>query len=129
MTEPEDPSSLKNLDARLSEAQARRSAERERGTRAEGRSPGAGMGLGFRVAVDLLAALMVGVGIGVLLDKWLETKPWFLIVFFLLGSAAGILNVFRLMGGYGYSVGYRKAAERKDEDERRPDDRPGPRGE
>jgi ATP synthase protein I len=128
MTEPDDPSSLKDLDERLSEAQARRSAERDRGKRAAGRAPGAGMGLGFRVAVDILAALMVGVGIGVLLDRWLGTKPWFLIVFFLLGSAAGILNVFRLMGGYGYSVGYRKAAEDKDEDDRKPDDRPGPRG-
>lgn len=127
MTEPDEPSSLKDLDERLSEARARRSAEKDRGRRAAGRSPGAGIGLGFRVAVDILAALMVGVGIGVLLDRWLGTKPWMLIVFFLLGSAAGIMNVFRVMGGYGYSVGYRKTTRGKDEDDRTPDDRPGPR--
>ena len=125
MTEPDDPSSLKNLDERLSEAQARRSAEKDRGKRAEGRSSGSGMGLGFRVAVDILAALMVGVGIGVLLDRWLGTKPWLLIVFFLLGSAAGIMNVFRVMRGYGYSVGYEKTGRDKDEADRKPGDRPG----
>jgi ATP synthase protein I len=129
MTEPDDPSSLKNLDERLSEAQARRSAEKDRGKRAEGRSSGSGMGLGFRVAVDILAALMVGVGIGVLLDRWLGTKPWMLIVFFLLGSAAGIMNVFRVMRGYGYSVGYEKTERDKDEEDREPGDRPGPRRE
>ena len=125
MTEPDDPSSLKDLDERLREAKARRSAEKDRGKKAAGRASGAGMGLGFRVAVDILAALAVGVGIGVLLDRWLGTKPWMLIVFFLLGSAAGIMNVFRVMSGYGYSVGYRKPEKDKDEEDRGPDDRPG----
>jgi ATP synthase protein I len=39
--------------------------------------------------------LVVGGGIGWLLDRWLGTSPAFLIVFFLLGAAAGTLNVFR----------------------------------
>jgi len=49
----------------------------------------------------LVAALIVGVGIGLLLDRWLGTTPWFLIVFFLLGAAAGILNVYRAASGMG----------------------------
>ena len=36
----------------------------------------------------------VGVAIGLLLDNWLETKPWLMIVFFLLGSAAGFFEYF-----------------------------------
>ena len=47
-------------------------------------------------------------GIGLLLDKWLGTTPWLLLLFFLLGSAAGIMNVFRVAGGHDSSVGYRR---------------------
>jgi ATP synthase protein I len=42
-----------------------------------------------------VAGIFVGGGIGLLLDKWLGTKPLFLLIFFFLGMAAGILNVFR----------------------------------
>jgi ATP synthase protein I len=37
-----------------------------------------------RVASELLAGLMIGAGIGWTIDQWLETTPWFLIVFFFL---------------------------------------------
>ena len=59
--------------------------------------------------MELVSALIVGVGIGLLLDYWLGTRPWFLLVFFLLGSAAGILNVFRVMKRMGGAVGYHPA--------------------
>ena len=42
-----------------------------------------------------MAALAVGVGIGWLLDRWLGTLPLFLLIFFFLGAAAGLLNVYR----------------------------------
>jgi len=42
--------------------------------------------------------LVVGVGIGWLLDHWLHTTPVFLGIFVLLGGVAGVLNVYRLMG-------------------------------
>ena len=41
---------------------------------------------------------MVGAGIGWGLDFWLGTTPWGLIVFVLLGFAAGVLNVMRAAG-------------------------------
>ncbi len=53
------------------------------------------MAIGMRIAVELAAALAVGAGIGVLLDSWLGTRPWLLIVFFVLGTAAGFLNLYR----------------------------------
>ncbi len=108
MTEPDDPSSLKDLDARIREAQSRQSAEEGRGEQGKGRPPGSGMGLGFRIAVDMLAGLIVGIGIGLLLDRWLGTSPWMFILFFFLGSAAGMLNVYRTATGQGYAVGYKK---------------------
>ena len=36
--------------------------------------------------------------IGWLLDRWLGISPWGLIVFLLLGFAAGVLNVMRAAG-------------------------------
>lgn len=55
----------------------------------------AGWGLGVRLATELLGGVVVGAGIGLLIDNWLETKPVFLIIFLLFGTAAGILNVYR----------------------------------
>ncbi len=59
-----------------------------------------------RVATELLAGLLVGAGIGWTLDKCLDTNPWFLILFFLLGGAAGILNLWRMVTGKGLKIGY-----------------------
>ena len=55
------------------------------------------MGIGVRVGVELVSALAVSVAIGWALDWWLGTKPWLLGLFVLLGGAAGIANVWRLM--------------------------------
>jgi len=55
------------------------------------------MGVGLRVGVELLAALVVGVAIGWYLDRWLHTSPLMLIVFVLMGGAAGIANVWRML--------------------------------
>lgn len=55
------------------------------------------MGIGVRVGVELVSALVVGLAIGFALDWWLGTKPWFLVLFVLLGGAAGVANVWRLM--------------------------------
>ena len=53
------------------------------------------MGSTFRLGTELVAAVAVGTIIGFILDNWFDTKPLLIIIFFLFGSAAGILNVFR----------------------------------
>jgi len=62
--------------------------------------------LALRIGSELVAALAVGVLIGYFLDVWLETTPWLMVVFFFLGSAAGILNVYRASEGIGMTPGY-----------------------
>lgn len=57
---------------------------------------GSAMSLGLRAASEFAAAIVVGGLIGWQLDRWLGTKPAFLIVFFLLGVVAGIWNVIRV---------------------------------
>jgi len=53
---------------------------------------------GFRLSTELVAGVLVGAGLGWLLDRWLGTTPWGLILFLLLGFAAGVLNVMRTAG-------------------------------
>jgi ATP synthase protein I len=108
---------LGDLDDRLKKL--RESGGTERRKRAA--SPTSGIGFGMRVGVELLAALVVGGGIGWLLDRWLGTKPWLFLVFFILGFAAGLLNVYRLMTGQGYAAGYTAPPEVIDE--RDPDEK------
>ena len=59
-----------------------------------------------RVATELVAGLIIGTGIGLIIDNWLETKPLFLIIFFFLGGIAGIYNLWRQLSGNGLKAGY-----------------------
>jgi ATP synthase protein I len=54
-----------------------------------------GLARGLRLSTELVAGVLVGAGIGWGLDRWLGISPWGLIVFLLLGFAAGVLNVVR----------------------------------
>jgi ATP synthase protein I len=54
------------------------------------------IGKAMKLAVEIVAALAIGISIGLLLDNFFDTRPLFIIIFFLLGSCAGILNVFRV---------------------------------
>lgn len=109
MGEDKQPPSLDNLGERLRAAREHRGADRQQNQSLSGGAPGmSGLGWAFRVGVEMVSALVVGVGIGYGLDWWLGTKPWFLVVFFLLGSAAAIMNVYRAAMGYGLAVGYKK---------------------
>ena len=56
---------------------------------------GSFMGSAFKLGTELVAAVAIGTIIGFILDSWFDTKPWLIIIFFFLGSAAGMLNVIR----------------------------------
>ena len=56
---------------------------------------GSFMGNAFKLGTELVASVAVGTIIGFILDNWFDTKPWLIIIFFFLGTAAGILNVIR----------------------------------
>ncbi|MDO8875443.1 MAG: AtpZ/AtpI family protein [Pseudolabrys sp.] len=97
----EPPADEAALSARLQRlgdriADANRAPENAAGSRA-GADPSA-YARGFRMSTELVAGVLVGAIIGWLLDRWLGISPWGLIVFLLLGFAAGVLNVMRAAG-------------------------------
>ena len=49
----------------------------------------------MRLATEMAAALAVGAVIGWFLDSWLGTRPWLLLLFLVLGMAAGTMNAYR----------------------------------
>jgi ATP synthase protein I len=62
------------------------------------RSDPSALARGFRLSTELVAGVLVGAFIGWALDKWLGISPWGMIVFLLLGFAAGVVNVMRVAG-------------------------------
>lgn len=110
MSDEEPSETLEDLDARLRQAREKNRLGKTPGPFADSREA-SGYGMAVRIGAELVAALIVGVGIGYFLDYWLDTKPWFLVVFFFLGAAAGVLNVYRTASGLGMAVGYRQDIE------------------
>jgi ATP synthase protein I len=93
---PPDP--LARLGERID--QARR--ELQQNTTPRGRAPGGGaLGRGLQIAIELVAALCVGLALGWLFDWAFGTRPFGLIGFFFLGIAAGMVNVFRAAKSIG----------------------------
>ena len=115
MTEERPDHELKRLDARLKEARGKVQAKSPVDG-PETQTPGSALGLAFRVGVELVSALAIGVAIGWLLDQWLDTRPWLMLVFIFLGAAAGILNVYRMARGFGYAVGYQREEDSGDDE-------------
>ena len=54
------------------------------------------LGVGMRIAVELVAGVVAGAFLGLMADQWLGTKPWLLIVGFVLGCGAAFMNVYRV---------------------------------
>jgi ATP synthase protein I len=84
----------RDLEASLA---ARRPASRDAGQGTAGGSV-AGYGQAFRLSSEFIAGIGVGAGLGWVIDRLLGTSPWGLIIFLLLGFAAGVLNVLRSAG-------------------------------
>ena len=53
------------------------------------------MGLGFSIAAQLVAGVLIGGAMGYYFDRWLGSTPWLMVVFLVFGFAAGLMNVIR----------------------------------
>jgi ATP synthase protein I len=87
---------LRRLGERLGHHPSDRPSENDPGPGAN--ADASGLARGLRLSAEFAAGILVGAGIGWLLDRWLGTSPWGMIVLLLLGFAAGVLNMMRAAG-------------------------------
>ena len=52
------------------------------------------------LALMLPASIVVGLFFGYMLDKWLKTSPWMMLLFFFLGTASGLISLIRGINKY-----------------------------
>lgn len=57
---------------------------------------------------ELVGTILLCTVIGWLIDKYLHTSPWGILVMLVVGFIAGIMNVWRALNGYDQSVGLHK---------------------
>ena len=92
-----------DLSKRIAEFESRQQEERRyRKTKL----PNGGMVLAGRVTTELVAGIVVGTFIGWVFDNWRGTTPTLMVVFFFLGSAAGMMNVWRALTGRSMAAGF-----------------------
>lgn len=91
---PEDRKAFRErateIGRRLDEVKGRNAPDPDAGRR------GNALGQAMRIAVELVVGVAVGGFLGWVLDHQLGTRPWLMLVFLILGFAAGILNVIRM---------------------------------
>jgi ATP synthase protein I len=92
MSEPQRPPSFEDFDARLDKA---RPDKAKAPPSADQPSSRLDYGTGLQAGIEVVAGVGFGVLLGWALDRWLGTAPLLLIVFFMLGAAAGVLNAYR----------------------------------
>ena len=92
-----------DLSKRIAEFESRQQEERQH---RKAQLPTGGMALAGRVTTELVAGVVVGTFIGWAFDNWLGTTPTLMVVFFFIGSAAGMMNVWRALTGRGMAAGF-----------------------
>ena len=86
---------LKRLSERLARDQAGRASD---GAGEDRATTASGFAKGIQLTSELVAGVLVGGGLGLLIDRWLGIAPWGLVVLTLLGFVAGVVNVMRAAG-------------------------------
>ena len=87
---------LRSLGDRLDQVGSRRNVEP--GSAGRPSADMSGFARGMRLSAELVGGVAIGFILGWLIDRWLGTSPWGLIIFLLLGFTAGVLNVMRSAG-------------------------------
>src|SRR6516225_5449238 len=106
MSESRPPDPLERLGEEIDKARAER--VRRQPAVADRSALQQGLGLGVRIGIELVVAIVVSTGVGWAIDRWFGTRPWGIIVLFFLGVAAGMLNVYRAVTGISGPVGHRR---------------------
>ena len=87
---------LRLLGERLGHHHSDRPSENE--PRQGANADASALARGMRLSAEFVAGILVGAALGWLIDRWLGTSPWGMIVLLLFGFAAGVLNMVRAAG-------------------------------
>jgi ATP synthase protein I len=109
MSESGPPDDLKSLGERLNKARLGRKVPADDVGAGNG-GFNAALAAGLRIGMELVVAVVCGLGVGWLIDRGLGTRPWAMIGFLFLGFAAGLANVYRVMNNLGMAATYRGPA-------------------
>jgi ATP synthase protein I len=103
-----DPDDLRALGERLDEIHRREELRNVK-------PPPTALGIGMRFATEMIAAVLVGTAMGWGLDWLFGTSPVFLIVMFLFGAGAGLLNIARASKEINQQIAGRPAKDKKEQ--------------
>jgi len=90
-----DPRDLDQFDAKLKAARDRIEGREAPGSK-KGATSDSLVAVGYRMSIELVVGICVGLGLGWLIDKQMGTKPWFMLILMFVGLAAAIFNVVRM---------------------------------
>lgn len=93
---PRTPGVTDDLASRIASAKRGHMAEAAQ-QEAAGAKDMTGLARGMRIGTEFIAAVLVGAVLGFAIDHFFGTGPWGMLVLLLLGFAAGIMNVIRVV--------------------------------
>ena len=120
MAQDEQPPSFERFDAEFARFRERRG---RRATRSRRRRARSAYGTGLQAGIEIFAGLLGGLALGYALDAWTGLRPLFMVLFLMLGGAAGLLNAYRELRRMDGTAGERR------QDGRERDGKPGDRDE
>ncbi len=92
---PEEREAIRLRSAEIGKKLDAVNSRRAGATASRGKSQDSAYGQAFKYLAELLVGAVAGVLLGGFLDKQFGTDPWLLILFFVLGFAAGLTNLIR----------------------------------
>ena len=90
-----DPRDLDQFDAKLKAARDRIEGNGPQGSKLNAYNDSLA-GVGYRMSIELVVGICVGLGLGWLVDTQMGTKPLFMLILMFVGLAAAIFNVVRM---------------------------------
>ena len=112
-----DAGSQQDLDTRRQSLEAKIAArvkDEDKKLEAESAATAPGVAKAFKLSSEFIAGVVAGAGLGFLIDTYAGTTPWGMIIFLLLGFAAGVLNVLR-SAGLAADANYAKPPDKRGE--------------
>lgn len=116
MSDPDHPSALEDLGARIARERQKAGLDVQEGDGADAKRVGSGLGMAWRLSIEFVTATVVSTGIGWALDQWLATTPWLMLLMLVLGGAAGVRNMVRAANQMDADAAEERAREAKGRD-------------